>query len=203
MRLGSLGMQSQLIEFLGAALVMELTPGPNMSWLALLSVREGRRAGFQAVAGIALGLLLLGMLASLGVAELLASQPQLAFTLRWAGVLFMLYLAWEAWAKAPPSHNPREGRRFWRGVVVNLLNPKAAAVFTTIIPTFVGPARESLADMATFSVVYVLIATLVHAAIVIFAATFRPIVAHPARELMLRRAFAVLLAAVAIWMIAI
>ena len=90
-------MSESFAEFLIAAIVMELTPGPNMAWLALLSAREGRRAGFVAVAGIALGLSLLAIAASAGFAALIDTYPLLYEAIRWAGVLFLLYLAFEAW----------------------------------------------------------------------------------------------------------
>ena len=75
---------------------MEITPGPNMTWLALLSAREGRVAGFQAVAGIATGLAALAILAATGIAALITTWPLLYAALRWGGVLFLLFLAFEA-----------------------------------------------------------------------------------------------------------
>jgi threonine/homoserine/homoserine lactone efflux protein len=61
--------------FLFTALLIELTPGPNMAWLALTSAGEGRRAGFAAVAGIALGLGMLGAVSAVGLAELATRSP--------------------------------------------------------------------------------------------------------------------------------
>ena len=54
--------------FLWIAFIVELTPGPNMAYLAALTLAEGRRAGFVTVAGIAMGLLLVSLLAAFGVA---------------------------------------------------------------------------------------------------------------------------------------
>ena len=55
------------IEFAVAVLVIELTPGPNMAWLAALSLGEGRRAGIAATVGIAIGLALNAVMAALGL----------------------------------------------------------------------------------------------------------------------------------------
>lgn len=66
-------MPAGFAEFLIAAIVMEITPGPNMTWLALLSAREGRMAGLQAVAGIATGLALLALVAANGATALIAA----------------------------------------------------------------------------------------------------------------------------------
>lgn len=187
-----------LVEFLAAALVMELTPGPNMTWLALLSAREGRRAGLQAVAGITSGLALMGIVAASGAAALIATYPLIYEVLRWTGILFLLYLAVEAWVgEKVTAGRDNQGRHFRRGFVINILNPKAAAVFLVMIPAFAGTSGASW--LMAMSAIYLAIATAVHALIVVFASNLQQIVANPRRELIARRIFALLLAAVAIW----
>ena len=187
-----------LVEFFAAALVMELTPGPNMTWLALLSAREGRRAGLQAVAGIAAGLAVMGVVAASGAAALIATYPLIYEVLRWTGILFLLYLAVEAWVgEKVAAARDHQGRHFRRGFVINILNPKAAAVFLVMIPAFAGTSGASW--LMAMSAIYLAIATAVHALIVVFASNLQQIVANPRRELIARRIFALLLAAVAIW----
>lgn len=116
-----------LVAFALASLVIELTPGPNMTYLALLSARHGRRPGYAAVLGVAVGLALLGSLASVGLATLLQSSPPLYGILRWGGVGYLLYLAWEAWnEKLSKDTTTDDGRYFIRGLTTNVLNPKAA-----------------------------------------------------------------------------
>lgn len=185
-------------EFLIAAIVMEVTPGPNMTWLALLSAREGRMAGLQAVAGIASGLTLMAVVAATGAAALIAAWPPLYEGLRWGGVIFLLYLAWEAWVGEKDTGNPAgQNRHFWRGLVVNVLNPKAAAVFVVMIPGFAGPV--AMATQIGMTITYLIIASLAHAMIVVFAGTFRKALADPQREVIVRRLFALLLGGVAAW----
>lgn len=192
-------MAAGFAEFLVAAIVMEITPGPNMTWLALLSAREGRMAGLQAVAGIASGLALLAIIAATGISALISAWPALYEALRWAGVAFLLYLAWEAWVgEKDDGKRPDRGKHFRRGLVVNLLNPKAAAVFVVMIPSFAGP-DASVGALAGMTLAYLAIATLAHALIVAFAGNFQKAMADPRREVIVRRVFAVALAAVAIW----
>jgi threonine/homoserine/homoserine lactone efflux protein len=193
-------MQANFAEFLLAAIVMEITPGPNMTWLALLSAREGRSAGLMAVAGIASGLALLALVAAMGAAALITAWPPLYEILRWGGVLFLLYLAYEAWMGEKDSGSTAvAGKHFWRGLVVNVLNPKAAAVFIVMIPSFAGPAPANTGAIAIMTLTYLAIATAAHALIVLFAATFQRALADPRRERFVRRIFAVLLAALAVW----
>ena len=78
----------------------QLTPGPNMAYLAILSLNRGRLAGAAAVAGVALGLALLGVGAALGLGSLVARVDWLYEALRWGGVLFLLWLAFDNWRDA-------------------------------------------------------------------------------------------------------
>lgn len=192
-------MPPSFAEFLIAAMVMEITPGPNMTWLALLSAREGRVAGFHAVAGIATGLTVLSIFAAIGAAALITTWPLLYTALRWGGVLFLLFLAWEAWIGEKDDANAVEpGRQFRRGLIVNLLNPKAAAVFIVMIPGFAGSDAPAGALIA-MTLTYLAIATLAHVLIVAFAGSFERALADPRRERIVRRIFALALAGVAIW----
>jgi threonine/homoserine/homoserine lactone efflux protein len=191
-------MSAAFAEFLLAVVVMELTPGPNMTWLALLAARRGRLAGFQAVAGIAAGLALMGILAGSGAATLILAYPVIYEGLRWGGALFLLYLAFEAWVEEKPSAARLDaGRHFTRGLLINILNPKAAAVFLVMIPAFAGAA--DLKSLARLSAIYLAIATMVHGAIVIFAGSLQMLTVDPGREVLVRRLFALALGALAIW----
>ena len=68
------------------SMLIELTPGPNMAYLAVVSATQGRRPGFAAVAGVALGLSIVGLAAALGLAALIGASPVLYQALRWGGV---------------------------------------------------------------------------------------------------------------------
>ncbi len=187
-------------EFLAAILVMELTPGPNMTWLALLAAQRGRIVGLQAVAGIAAGLTALAVLAATGAAALISTYPALYEFLRWGGVLFLLYLAFEAWQGEKPGRSPTDQtRHFRRGFIVNMLNPKAAAVFLLMIPGFASQTNPESPPMILMTAIYLMLATAVHALIVLFAGSFTKAVADPRREVIVRRIFALMLAAVAVW----
>ena len=86
------------LGFLIAVAVIELTPGPNMGWLAALTIREGKKPALGAVAGISTGLALQLAAAVTGLTALIVSVPSIHTGLHWAGIAFMLYLAWEAYS---------------------------------------------------------------------------------------------------------
>jgi threonine/homoserine/homoserine lactone efflux protein len=191
--------------FAVTSLLIELTPGPNMAYLAMLAATEGRRAGFAAVAGVALGLALFGLAAALGLAALISGSPAIYQALRWFGVVYLLWLAWDAWRGAEATEDGAPagsalGIHFRRGLVTNLLNPKAAVFFVSVLPGFL-PSAPQLSQVLTLSAIYVAVATLVHAALVFAAGTAQGWLGAQHRVLIVRRCMAIGLMAVAGWLL--
>ncbi len=195
---------STLAAFALTSLLVELTPGPNMAWLAILAAVEGRRRGLAAVAGVALGLAVVGLAAAGGVAAIVAASPPLYQALRWGGAAFLLYLAWDGWRTAAgPDGEPgatSAAVAFRRGLITNLLNPKAAVFYVAVMPEFLADGAGGGAALVLAGI-YVAVATAVHAGIVVAAGTARALLEDPVRERVARRVFAVLLAAVALWLL--
>lgn len=187
-----------------AILLIELTPGPNMAWLATLSLGQGRRAGLIACAGIALGLFVNALVAGFGAAAFLRANPGWWEVLRWGGVIFMLWLAWESWRDV--DRNMTAGttasgnRHFWSGVIVNLLNPKALIFFAVLIPQYLGPGEQAAGLVVGISLVSVLIATLVHVAVVLAGSGLMVWLADSGKSRPVRRMLALSLVGVAIWL---
>lgn len=201
-------MTSSLLAFALTCFVIEITPGPNMAYLAALSLSQGVRAGLAAVAGIALGLSVYGVAASLGLGAVIDSSRFLYETLRWGGVAYLLWLAWEAWtAEREVAPDSVEGRgtigawtAFRRGLITNLLNPKAAVFYVAVLPDFVQIGKGSVtAQTLILSAIYVGIATAIHLVIVLLASRLQSVIATAEQRRTVRRVLAVLLAAIAIW----
>lgn len=197
---------SVLLPFLIAVSLIELTPGPNMGYLAALAASEGRLAGFKAVLGITAGLAVYMLASVLGVAELIAAAPLAYGALRWAGVLYLLYLAWEAWrgaAEASPGHAGVQADHapFWRGFIANVLNPKAAVFYVTLLPGFIA------ADHAAFWIqalilgsLHLAVSAVVHGTIVLGAARAGAMIDGAAARTAMRRTMAIAIALIAIWL---
>lgn len=198
---------ASFLSFLLAVAAMELTPGPNMAWLALLAASAGRAAGLAAVAGITLGLALQGVAAALGVAALMAAWPGLAAALHLAGVGYLIWLAIGSWRDAarPEHHQPGGGEDaptgFRHGLVTNLLNPKAAVFFLTVLPGFLSEA-PTVGGTLSLSAVYLAVASAVHLGIVFTAGAVRPWLEDPAVSVRLHRVQAFVLLGVAAWLVA-
>ncbi|HRF08651.1 MAG TPA: LysE family translocator [Xanthobacteraceae bacterium] len=196
---------SSLWAFALASLIIELVPGPNQTYLAALTLNHGMRAGFAAVAGIALGLAIYGIAAALGVAAIIHESPFLYQLLRWAGALYFLWLAWESWHDEPGdeaegSRPDRALESFRRGLITNLLNPKAAIFYISVLPGFIVPDAISVfKQTALMSAIFVCVASATHVAVVLLAGQLYAYLDDPRFRVPFRRVIALVLVAVAIW----
>ncbi|WP_210529353.1 LysE family translocator [Rubellimicrobium arenae] len=191
--------------YLLTALLIELTPGPNMAWLAIVAAGEGSRVGLAAVAGVALGLGAVGLAAALGLAAIVAASPTLYQLLRWGGAAYLLWLAWDGWRGSREEASLVPGRAglraFRRGLVTNLLNPKAGIFYVAVLPTFLDPSISVLPQTLAHTFGYVAVATTVHAAIVALAGQAKRILTDARQERRLRRVLSAALAGVALWLL--
>ena len=133
--------------FMLAVLALFLSPGPNMAFVLSHGVAHGPRGGFAAAIGISAADLVHTLCAATGVTALVAAWPPSFDVLRYAGALYLLWLAWQALRpagargdKAPvqPAGFARIVRMAWLN---NLVNPKALLFFMVFLPQFVNPAR--------------------------------------------------------------
>lgn len=194
-----------ILSFITTCVIVELTPGPNMAYLAILSASEGRRYGFAAVAGVALGLLVVGCAVAMGVATLV-NQSALAYqTLRWGGVVYFFWLAWDGWKssdniKAQNDQDTIKATLFFkRGLITNLLNPKAAIFYIAILPNFMTASDHVQAQALFLTTIYVCVASVIHIIIVTLAGTARKFLDNPDHRRWARRILSLSLAGVAIW----
>jgi threonine/homoserine/homoserine lactone efflux protein len=133
--------------FLGAALVLLLTPGPAVLYVVASSMEQGTRAGVSAAFGLIVGGAVHMLAALVGLTALLAATPSALTGLRMVGAGYLIFLAWKEVTGSDPVVPPgarsrrRSGELFRGGVLVNVLNPKAALFFLAFLPQFVDPGR--------------------------------------------------------------
>lgn len=195
-----------MIDILGfalAVLIVELTPGPNMAWLATLTIAEGRRAGLGAVAGITLGLAANAVLSVLAASFILDTEGPLGRGVSLAAAAMMTWLAWDAWRGAgeiAPTPGALGGARHaLAGFALNLLNPKAALFLIAVMPQFVAGGQPSVAQGLAFGATSVIIATAIHLALVLGAEHARGFLLATGRAQVVRRVLAILMLGVAAW----
>ncbi|MDM0053696.1 LysE family translocator [Variovorax sp. J22R115] len=135
--------------FLLAVLALFLSPGPNMAFVLSHGIAMGPRAGLAAGLGIAGADLVHTLCAATGVTALVAAWPPSFDVLRYAGALYLLWLAWQALRSGDAALHGRAdvvsfGRVVRMAWLNNLVNPKALLFFMVFLPQFVSPARGSV-----------------------------------------------------------
>jgi threonine/homoserine/homoserine lactone efflux protein len=191
-----------LASFVLTATLVELTPGPNMTWLAALGASRGRSAALWAAAGIAVGLSVAAVVSGLGLSALLTRVPAIFELLRWAGTLYLLYLAVDAWRDHAGTFayaGATETSAFRQGLVGNMLNPKAYLFYAAMLPQFLSPELPLGRQIALLSGLYVTIATAIHAAVAVLAGTLAAVLKDSPHAATVRKGLALLIAAAAIW----
>ncbi len=165
---------------LGIALVeltLVLTPGPNMIYLVSRSITQGRRAGFISLLGVAAGFFIYLAAAAAGLATVFVIVPGAYTALKLAGAAYLLYLAWQAvrpggTSAFAPCELPVDppGRLFAMGLVTNLLNPKVAVLYVSLLPQFIDPAGAPVAlPSLVLGLTQIAIALSINGVIVFFA----------------------------------
>jgi threonine/homoserine/homoserine lactone efflux protein len=150
-----------LLAYLAAAVALILAPGPDTMYVLARGL-QGPDAGVRSALGVATGVLLHTLAASLGVAALLRTAPT-AFTLvKYVGAAYLLYLAAQALRteEFDPTTESESGRSFRRGVLVNALNPKVALFFLAFLPSFAGSGPDAPTRMALLGAIYATITAL-------------------------------------------
>lgn len=170
---------TSLLAFAAIALGMVLTPGPNMVYLISRSICQGRTAGLISLGGVALGFVFYMLCAAFGITALVMAVPYAYDAIRFAGALYLLWLAWQAvrpGGRAPfevrnlPQDSPR--KLFAMGFLTNLLNPKIAVMYLSLLPQFIDPTGGSVLGQALMlGTVQIGISVFVNALIAISAAS--------------------------------
>ncbi len=141
--------------FLVAAILLNLTPGPDIAYVLTHTVKNGPRSGFAALFGVWSGLFLHVVLAALGLSAILATSATAFFFVKWAGALYLIWLGIQALQSNGSSIGLKTGntksstRKIYnQGVLVAIMNPKVAFFFLAFLPQFVvsgaGPASAQL-----------------------------------------------------------
>ncbi len=198
---------TNLAAFALVALAMVLTPGPNMIYLVSRSICQGRVAGLISLIGVAAGFAFYMVCAALGLTALLFAVPYAYDAIRFAGAAYLGWLAWQALRPGGksafevsdlPPDSP--ARLFTMGLVTNLLNPKAAAMYLSLFPQFIDPAAGSvLAQSLVLGGMQIAISMAVNTVIIFTAAGLAGFLAtRPGVAALQRRLMGAVLAGLAI-----
>ncbi|MFE6522985.1 LysE family translocator [Streptomyces sp. NPDC057794] len=187
------------LAFLLTTLIVVATPGTGVVYTLAAALSRGRRAGVVAAVGCTLGIVPHLLATVTGVAALLHASATAFQVLKYAGVAYLLYMAWatlrdkDALGVGERESAPPSARQvIVRGVLINILNPKLTIFFFAFLPQFVTPGEpHALARMAGLGGVFMLATFVVFAAYGLLAASVRgQVLGRPRVMAWLRRGFA-------------
>jgi len=163
--------------FVLAALALLLVPGPAVLYIVAQRVDHGRLAGLVSVAGVHLGTLVHTVAAAVGLSALIVSSALAFSVVKYAGAAYLVYLGIrrlldrDSPVRVVVTRQPL-ARLFWRGAVVNVLNPKTALFFFAFVPQFVDPGRVVWVQVAVFGLVFMALGFLSDGLYALTAGTF-------------------------------
>lgn len=137
--------------FFIAALLLNLSPGPDIAFILAQTVRNGQRSGFAAMFGIWSGTFLHVLLAAIGLSAILATSATIFSLVKWMGALYLIWLGIQSFRSNAVSYSFDSKIKklsnikiFRQGFFVSALNPKVAIFFLAFLPQFVVEGRGTV-----------------------------------------------------------
>src|SRR6476469_2876974 len=153
-----------MLAYTAAAVILVITPGPDMTLFLGQTLSGGKARGIAAYLGASAGLVVHTMLATFGLSALLAHSAAAFGVLKIIGVAYLLWLAFDALRRgsaltlAPSAPDPQPlGQVFLMGVGINLLNPKIIMFFLTFLPQFVSASDPDAGAKLMFLGLYFIV----------------------------------------------
>ncbi len=189
------------------SLGLVLTPGPNMIYLISRSISQGKKAGFISLIGVAVGYIFYMLLAAFGITAIFMAVPYAYDTLKICGAIYLFYIAWQSIKPGGRSiFHPKKllsgntTKLFVMGFVTNLLNPKIALMYLSLLPQFITIGNGSVLNQSlVLGSIQIIISIAVNALIVIAAGSIAGFFMQRPRWALIQRWFmATILGALAI-----
>ena len=187
------------LAFLVTSLIVVASPGTGVLYTLAVALTRGSRASIAAAFGCTLGILPAMLAAMLGLAAVLHTSALAFAALKWCGVIYLLYMAWQALRErgALAVDAGRQGgasgaRVIATGFLINILNPKLSIFFLAFLPQFIAADEPApLARMLELSGAFMAMTFAVFAVYGLFAASVRDrVITRPKAMAWLRRSFA-------------
>lgn len=146
------------------------SPGPDILFVASQGLSGGRAAVRRATLGILAGYSVHALLAAFGIAALLSAWPPLLHAIRWTGLAYLLYLAWQMFrAASRPGSLQLDSRPVHgllrKGLLTSLLNPKGLLIYLSILPNFIRPGASVATQALLLSGIFIASCAVVYSVI--------------------------------------
>lgn len=192
-----------ILSFSVASIALCLAPGPDNLFVLSQSAAHGRSAGLWVMAGLSTGLLFHTTAVALGLAAVFQASAVAFTVVKVVGVAYLLFLAWKAFtAKAQElgiAEKSSNGGFYWRGVIMNVTNPKVSIFFLAFLPQFVNPESGSVTmQIITLGLMFIVATIVVFGAIAFMGGALRDfLVRSPKAQSIMNKASGVVLAGLA------
>jgi threonine/homoserine/homoserine lactone efflux protein len=156
-----------LIAFFSASLLLALVPGPDNIFVLTQSIFQGKKSGLVIMLGLCTGLIFHTLAVTFGVAVIFQTSV-IAFTiLKIVGAMYLLYLAWQIFNASSEKIDTKNNdisidykKLYYRGIIMNITNPKVSIFFLAFLPQFTNPALGTVSLQMLFLGALFIIATI-------------------------------------------
>ena len=173
-----------LIAFFSASLLLALVPGPDNIFVLTQSIFQGKKSGLIIMLGLCTGLIFHTIAVILGVAVIFQTSI-FAFTiLKIIGAMYLLYLAWQIFKAGNQKIDTKNNnanidykKLYYRGIIMNITNPKVSIFFLAFLPQFTNPNLGSIPlQMLLLGILFLIAALLVFSLIALYSAKLGKII---------------------------
>ncbi|TDN84719.1 threonine/homoserine/homoserine lactone efflux protein [Salegentibacter sp. 24] len=170
-------MLEQLIPFLTASVILTISPGPDIVYVMVQGMANGKKHGFVTALGLASGIIVHTSLVAFGVSAIIKSSDILFFIIKLFGAVYLLYLAFQVYKSNPEIAYSADGIKekslfslFKQGFIMNVLNPKVTIFFLAFFPGFLWePNRNTLIQFYTLGTIFMILTIIIFGSVALLA----------------------------------
>ncbi len=169
-------MLESILAFIGATILLALSPGPDNIYVLTQGITNGAKAGLATTAGLITGCIVHTTLIAFGVSALIVASPKVYLAIKVVGAVYLLYLAYKVYRADSAINLSNEAERksntalFKQGVIMNILNPKVMLFFLALFPAFLWqPEGDTVLQFYVLGSVFMVTSFVVFGAIALLA----------------------------------
>ncbi|MDX1603528.1 MAG: LysE family translocator [Salinimicrobium sediminis] len=171
-------MAGELIAFLAAAMLLTISPGPDIIYVLVQGMTNGKKHGIVTTLGLVSGIIIHTSLVAFGVSAIIRQSENLFFFIKILGAGYLFYLAWQVFKSDPSIHVDKPATEqkkeltslYKKGFLMNVLNPKVAIFFLAFFPGFLwDPEGNTIYQFYILGFLFMLQAFLIFSAVAILA----------------------------------
>lgn len=194
-------------SFIITSVLLALTPGPDVLLVVAIAAKEGFKKAFFLTVGLASGVIFHTTLIILGVSALIVASPYAMKVIAFFGASYLLYLAWLTWQHrddvVSPADKKIQGSYYWRGVIMNISNPKVLLFFLALFPQFAQLHEPGYhGRIAILGLIFILVTVLVFGSLAyVTAKSTQNFIQNPNFKLRMDHITVIIFVVLAVWLL--